>query len=113
MAPIWGPFWDHVGASGQAFSGQENRVILKTLFDRIWVPLWAAQCAQSIVNNSKIEGSQFLVEGSFFDSILTLFGVPLERILVTFWHADYLRFFNGFWDPPRDHPNPGDQVRGW
>ena len=75
LAPIWGPFWHHFGALGLAFRGQENRVILKTLFDRIWVPLWAAQCAPSIVNNSKIEGSQFLVEGSFFASILTLFGV--------------------------------------
>ena len=64
LAPIWGPLWHHFGASGLAFRGQENRVILKTLFDRIWVPK-AAQCAQSILNSSKIEGSQFLVEGSF------------------------------------------------
>ena len=37
VAPIWGPLWDIFWASGIAFGGQENRVILKTLFDRIWV----------------------------------------------------------------------------
>ena len=72
LARIWGPFWDHFGAWGLTFRGQENRVILKILFDRIWVPLWAAQCAQSVVNSSKIEGSQFLVEGSFWGYCTTL-----------------------------------------
>ena len=68
---------------------------------------------QSIVNNSKIEGSQFLVEGSLFCSILTLFGVPLGSFL---WCLGVLGMgwnFDVFWDLPWGVPGFGTSVSRW
>jgi len=76
LAPIWGPFWDHVGASGPAFGDPGNDAFLKTLFERIWTPLWAARCAPSIVNSSKIEGSRFAAEGAILGQIWSHLGGP-------------------------------------